>query len=93
MSDEHPPVPESSKPQAAEESSAETPVPTPEKEIDLNALFPDAEDDLNTLFQDEDLKHLLKSVSKNKKDLHALKNRFLEENETDDDESEGEESP
>ncbi len=59
-----------------------------EKEIDLNLLFPDSEADLNALFPDEDIKHLLKSVTKNKKDLHSLKERFLQENETDDDSEE-----
>jgi hypothetical protein len=54
-----------------------------EKEIDLNLLFPDSEADLNALFPDEDIKHLLKNVTKNKKDLHSLKERFLQENETD----------
>lgn len=56
-----------------------------EKEIDLNLLFPDSETDLNALFPDADIKHLLKSVTRNKKDLHSLKERFLQENETEDD--------
>ncbi len=60
-----------------------------EKEIDLNLLFPDSETDLNALFPDADIKHLLKSVTRNKKDLHALKERFLQENETEDDSEEG----
>jgi len=85
MSEEKQPVSES--PQTS------TPVPeetflepeSQEKEIDLNILFPDAETDLNSLFPDEEMRHLLKSVSKNRKDLHALKDRFLMENETEDD--------
>ncbi len=95
MNEEQHPPPEPSQPMlpAQEENSPEATAPAPEKEIDLNVLFPDAEDDLNTLFQDEDMKLLLKSVSKNKKDLHTLKDRFLEENATDDDESEVEDSP
>lgn len=72
----------------APEISGETPSDTapPEKEIDLNSIFPDAETDLNRLFPDADIKQLLKSVNKNKKDLHALKDRFVQENETGEDE-------
>ncbi|GJL79088.1 MAG: hypothetical protein NPINA01_20770 [Nitrospinaceae bacterium] len=85
MSEEKQPTPDPESPieNIAEESpQAAEPV---EKEIDLNSIFPDAETDLNALFPDEEIKHLLKKVSKNKKDLHALKDRFLEENETEDD--------
>ncbi len=57
----------------------------PEKEIDLNSIFPDAEHDLNALFPDMDIKLLLKKINKDKKDLHSLKDRFLLENETEDD--------
>ena len=39
-----------------------------DQEIDLNELFPDAETDLNNLFPDTEVKHLLKSIVKNKKD-------------------------
>lgn len=63
-----------------------------EKEIDLNLLFPDSEADLNALFPDMDIKLLLKSVTKNKKDLYSLKERFLQENETEDDSEEGSEN-
>ena len=56
-----------------------------EKEIDLNLLFPDSEADLNALFPDMDIKLLLKSMTRNKKDLYSLKERFLQENETQDD--------
>ena len=72
-------------PPAPSEDEGNTPRPLEpvEKEIDLNLLFPDSEADLNALFPDEDIKHLLKSVTKNKKDLHSLKERFLQENEAD----------
>jgi hypothetical protein len=94
MSEEKQPIPDDPTPLAPEGTN-----PTPsgpaepvEKEIDLNLLFPDAEADLNALFPDEDIKHLLKSVTKNKKDLHSLKERFVQENETDDDSEEIESS-
>ncbi len=89
MSEETKPVPEASPP--ASEGTDETslnPLEPVEKEIDLNLLFPDSEADLNALFPDSDIKHLLKSVTKNKKDLHSLKERFIQENETEDDSEE-----
>ena len=55
----------------------ELPFPT---EIDLNELFPQSEKDLNDLFPDEETKLLLKKMQKNKKDLHIMTDRFLEEN-------------
>ena len=55
----------------------ELPFPT---EIDLNELFPKSDQDLNDLFQDEETKLLLKKMQKNKKDLHIMTDRFLEEN-------------
>tara|TARA_Y100000590_G_scaffold111889_1_gene127577 strand:+ start:488 stop:856 length:369 start_codon:yes stop_codon:yes gene_type:complete len=55
----------------------ELPFPT---EIDLNELFPQSEKDLNDLFPDEETKSLLKKMQKNKKDLHIMTDRFLEEN-------------
>jgi hypothetical protein len=76
-------------PASSPEDKGETPtrpLEPVEKEIDLNLLFPDSDADLNALFPDEDIKHLLKSVTKNKKDLHSLKERFLQENETDENE-------
>jgi hypothetical protein len=84
MSEEIKPIPDS--PPSAPEVQSEAPsgpLEPVEKEIDLNLLFPDFEADLNALFPDADIKHLLKSVTKNKKDLHSLKERFLDENETD----------
>ena len=80
-------------PPAPSEDQGNTPRPLEpvEKEIDLNLLFPDSEADLNALFPDEDIKHLLKSVTKNKKDLHSLKERFLQENEADAHEEDSEE--
>ena len=55
----------------------ELPFPT---EIDLNELFPQSDKDLNDLFPDEETKLLLKKTQKNKKDLHIMTDRFLEEN-------------
>ena len=52
---------------------------TPEKEIDLNALFPNETNDLNTLFPDIETKELLKKIRKNKKDIESMKQRFDEE--------------
>jgi len=48
-------------------------------EIDLNEVFPDEDKDLNDLFQDEETKVLLKKMQKNKKDLHTMTDRFLDE--------------
>ena len=48
--------------------------------IDLNEVFPEEENDLNDLFPDEETRILLKRIQKNKKDLHTLKDRFVEEN-------------
>ena len=50
-----------------------------EKEIDLNALFPGEETDLNALFPDGEMKHLLKKISKNKKDLVSITQNFTVE--------------
>ena len=55
----------------------ELPFPT---EIDLNELFPKSDKDLNDLFPDEETRLLLKKMQKNKKDLHIMTDRFLEEN-------------
>ena len=51
-----------------------------EKGIDLNELFPDAEADLNRLFPDAKVKHLLKNIIKNKKDMGSIKERLSNEN-------------
>lgn len=56
--------------------------PEAEKEVDLNLLFPGEESDLNQLFPDAEMKELLKKVSKNKKDLHLMVDRFTEITET-----------
>ena len=37
-----------------------------EQTIDLNKLFPDADTDLNNLSPDDEVKHLLKNIIKNK---------------------------
>ena len=55
----------------------ELPFPT---EIDLNELFSKSDKDLNNLFPDEETKSLLKKMQKNKKELHIMTDRFLEEN-------------
>ncbi len=80
------PVPENSI--AADEPAPATQEELPvvehphEKEIDLNELFPDAETDLNDLFPDTEIKHLLKGITKNKKDMNTIKERLTTENET-----------
>jgi len=58
-------------------------------EIDLNEVFPDEDKDLNVLFQDEETKILLKKMQKNKKDLHTMTDRFLDENWSSTESSEG----
>ena len=66
--------------EAAEESvyqpQNELPFPT---EVDLNEVFPEEYKDLNGLFPDEETKLLLKKMQKNKKDLHIMTDRFLDE--------------
>ena len=61
----------------------ETPLATPldEQTIDLNELFPDAETDLNSLFPDDEVKYLLKKITKNKKDMGLIEKRLATENE------------
>jgi len=54
----------------------ELPFPT---EVDLNEVFPEEDKDLNELFPDEETKLLLKKMQKNKKDLHIMTDRFLDE--------------
>ena len=66
-------------PPQAEEHAGEHP---DEKGIDLNVLFPDAETDLNSLFPDTEVKHLLKNIIKNKKDMGSIKERLTNENKT-----------
>jgi hypothetical protein len=58
---------------------AQEPEKVPEKEIDLNALFPNETNDLNVLFPDVETRELLKKVSKNKKDIESINQRFEEE--------------
>ena len=53
-----------------------------EQTIDLNELFPDADTDLNNLFPDYEVKHLLKNIIKNKKDMGLIKERLATENKT-----------
>ena len=47
--------------------------------IDLNEVFPDEESDLNDLFPDEETKLLLKKIQRNKKDLHTMTGRFVDD--------------
>jgi hypothetical protein len=55
-------------------------LPFPESEVDLNEVFPDEESDLNDLFPDEETKLLLKKIQRNKKDLHTMTDRFVDDN-------------
>ena len=61
-----------------------------EQTIDLNELFPDADTDLNNLFPDYEVKHLLKNIIKNKKDMGLIKERLATENKTPKESKEGE---
>ena len=61
-----------------------------EQTIDLNELFPDADTDLNNLFPDYEVKHLLKNIIKNKKDMGLIKERLATENKTPEESKEGE---
>ena len=61
-----------------------------EQAIDLNELFPDADTDLNNLFPDYEVKHLLKNIIKNKKDMGLIKERLATENKTPEESKEGE---
>ena len=60
--------------------SPQNELPFPESEVDLNEVFPEEETDLNELFPDEETKLLLKKIQRNKKDLHTMTDRFVEEN-------------
>jgi hypothetical protein len=55
-------------------------LPFPESEVDLNEIFPEEESDLNDLFPDEETKLLLKKIQRNKKDLHTMTDRFVDNN-------------
>ena len=55
-------------------------LPSPESEVDLNEVFPSEESDLNELFPDEETKLLLKKIQRNKKDLHTMTDRFVDDN-------------
>ncbi len=106
MNDTNPPQEQNSTPQPDPENSIATSESSPgtqeeltlvehphEKEIDLNELFPNSETDLNDLFPDADIKHLLKGITKNKKDMNAIKERLTIENETPDEEEPDEDPP
>ena len=75
-------------PSMKEESSLEKHLD--EQTIDLNELFPDADTDLNNLFPDYEVKHLLKNIIKNKKDMGLIKERLATENKTPKESKEGE---
>jgi hypothetical protein len=83
-------------PQKNASSSGEPSSSAPEEQekdaINLNKIFPDSEQDLNKLFLDDDMRQLLKNVSKNKSDLGKLNNRLQDENKEDDVEEEETES-
>lgn len=73
---------EPSNTQTAEEEKIYSPqneLPFPESEVDLNEVFPDEESDLNELFPDEETKLLLKKIQRNKKDLHTMTDRFIDD--------------
>ena len=55
-------------------------LPFPESEVDLNEVFPSEESDLHELFPDEETKLLLKKIQRNKKDLHAMTDHFIDDN-------------
>jgi hypothetical protein len=55
-------------------------LPFSESEVDLNEVFPNEESDLNDLFPDEETKLLLKKIQRNKKDLHAMTDHFIDDN-------------
>lgn len=59
--------------------SPQNELPFPESEVDLNEVFPEEETDLNELFPDEETKLLLKKIQRNKKDLHTMTDRFIDE--------------
>ena len=61
---------------AATGSEMPSETPSLEEEIDLNKVFPEEETDLNELFPEAEMKHLLKKVQKNKKDLNSMRERF-----------------
>ena len=59
--------------------SPQNELPFPDSEVDLNEVFPEEESNLNDLFPDEETKLLLKKIQRNKKDLHTMTGRFIDE--------------
>jgi hypothetical protein len=55
-------------------------LPFSESQVDLNEVFPDEQNDLNDLFPDEETKLLLKKIQSNKKELHTMTARFIDDN-------------
>ena len=94
MDNTNSPEEQNTAPQLAKESSisgdGSSPIPEKsslekhldEQAIDLNKLFPDSEMDLNHLFPDTEVRHLLKNITKNKRDMNLIKDRLVTENET-----------
>ena len=78
----NPPQPSAEETLPQEPVSAEHPEKA-EEEIDLNDLFPNEGTDLNELFPEPEMRSLLKSVSRNAKDLDKMKSRFKESFEED----------
>ena len=76
--EENPQAPAETEKQEAlgENPAAAEALPSLEEDVDLNKVFPDENADLNELFPELEMKHLLKKVQKNKKDLNAMRERF-----------------
>jgi hypothetical protein len=72
------PISEDESPSMQKEASLEEKLD--ERAINLNELFPEAETDLNNLFPDDKIRHLLKNIIKNKKDMDLIKERLSTEN-------------
>ncbi len=82
MTEQTPPEPLNTEITEGEEKifAPQNDLPFPESEVDLNEVFPDEESDLNDLFPDEETKLLLKKIQRNKKDLHTMTDRFVDDN-------------
>lgn len=74
------PPPEPSNNEEVKIFAPQNELPFPESEVDLNEIFPEEESDLNSLFPDEETKLLLKKIQRNKKDLHTMTDRFVDDN-------------
>ena len=75
----HPPLDAENQQKPGEVPAAtEVEPPALEDDIDLNLVFPEEESDLNELFPEMEMKHLLKKMQKNKKDLNTMRDRFAD---------------